>query len=69
MRVLTVIATVLLLAACGSSQYLMSTNEGKIITSYGKPDLNEETGMYEYEDMDGKEMSISKEQIVRIVER
>ncbi|NMU06986.1 YgdI/YgdR family lipoprotein, partial [Vibrio parahaemolyticus] len=30
MRVLTVIATVLLLAACGSSQYLMSTNEGKI---------------------------------------
>lgn len=47
MRVLTVIATVLLLAACGSSQYLMSTNEGKIITSYGKPDLNEETGMYE----------------------
>ena len=39
MRVLTVIATALLLAACGSSQYLMSTNEGKIITSYGKPDL------------------------------
>ncbi|HHX8673644.1 TPA: YgdI/YgdR family lipoprotein [Vibrio alginolyticus] len=69
MRVLTVIATVLLLAACGSSQYLMSTNEGKIITSYGKPDLNEETGMYEYEDMDGKEMNISKEQIVQIVER
>ncbi|ELH9637387.1 YgdI/YgdR family lipoprotein [Vibrio alginolyticus] len=69
MRVLTVITTVLLLAACGSSQYLMSTNEGKIITSYGKPDLNEETGMYEYEDMDGKEMSISKEQIVQIVER
>ncbi|HHX8326455.1 YgdI/YgdR family lipoprotein [Vibrio alginolyticus] len=69
MRVLTVIATVLLLAACGSSQYLMSTNEGKIITSYGKPDLNEETGMYEYEDMNGKEMSISKEQIVQIVER
>ncbi|HHF3291240.1 TPA: YgdI/YgdR family lipoprotein [Vibrio alginolyticus] len=69
MRVLTVIATVLLLAACGSSQYLMSTNEGKIITSYGKPDLNEETGMYEYEDMDGKEMTISKEQIVQIVER
>ncbi|EGR0709920.1 YgdI/YgdR family lipoprotein [Vibrio alginolyticus] len=69
MRVLTVIATVLLLSACGSSQYLMSTNEGEIITSYGKPDLNEETGMYEYEDMDGKEMSISKEQIVQIVER
>ncbi|EPO0010490.1 YgdI/YgdR family lipoprotein [Vibrio alginolyticus] len=69
MRVLTVIATVLLLSACGSSQYLMSTNEGKIITSYGKPDLNEETGMYEYEDIDGKEMSISKEQIVQIVER
>lgn len=69
MRVLTVIATALLLAACGSSQYLMSTNEGKIITSYGKPDLNEDTDMYEYEDVDGKEMSISKDQVVQIIER
>lgn len=69
MRVLTVIATALLLAACGSSQYLMSTNEGKIITSYSKPDLNEDTGMYEYEDVDGKEMSISKDQVVQIIER
>ncbi|EOD9419328.1 YgdI/YgdR family lipoprotein [Vibrio campbellii] len=69
MRVLTIIATALLLAACGSSQYLMSTNEGKIITSYGKPDLNEDTGMYEYEDVDGKEMSISKDQVVQIIER
>ncbi|MFM2625680.1 YgdI/YgdR family lipoprotein [Vibrio owensii] len=69
MRVLTVIATALLLAACGSSQYLMSTNEGKIITSYGKPDLYEDTGMYEYEDVDGKEMSISKDQVVQIIER
>ncbi|MCG9610548.1 YgdI/YgdR family lipoprotein [Vibrio harveyi] len=69
MRVLTVIATALLLAACGSSQYLMSTNEGKIITSYGKPDLNKDTGMYEYEDVDGKEMSISQDQIVQIIER
>ncbi|HHX8508856.1 TPA: YgdI/YgdR family lipoprotein [Vibrio diabolicus] len=69
MRIFTIVATALLLAACGSSQYLMSTNEGKIITSYGQPDLNEETGMYEYEDMDGKEMSISKDQIVQIIER
>ncbi|MGR5068976.1 MULTISPECIES: YgdI/YgdR family lipoprotein [Vibrio] len=69
MRILTVIVTALLLAACGSSQYLMSTNEGKVITSYGKPDLNEETGMYEYEDVDGKEMSIAKDEIVQIIER
>ncbi|BBM66683.1 hypothetical protein VA249_33290 [Vibrio alfacsensis] len=69
MRLLIVLGTVLLLTACGSSQYLMSTNEGKIITSYGKPDLNEDTGMYEYEDVDGKEMSISKDEIVQIIER
>lgn len=47
----------------------MSTDEGKIITSYGKPDLNEDTGMYEYEDVDGKEMSISKDKVVQIFER
>ncbi|ASI95046.1 MULTISPECIES: YgdI/YgdR family lipoprotein [Vibrio] len=69
MRALAVIVTAVLLVACGSSQYLMSTNEGKMITSYGKPDLNEETGMYEYEDVDGKEMSISKDEIVQIIER
>ncbi|EDP60876.1 YgdI/YgdR family lipoprotein [Vibrio sp. AND4] len=69
MRVLTVILTALFLVACGSSQYLMSTNEGKVITSHGKPDLNEDTGMYEYKDADGKEMSISKDQIVQIIER
>ncbi|AXY02983.1 YgdI/YgdR family lipoprotein [Vibrio alfacsensis] len=69
MRLLIVLGTVLLLTACGSSQYLMSTNEGKIITSYGKPDLNEDTSMYEYEDVDGKEMSISKDEIVQIIER
>ncbi|USD52421.1 YgdI/YgdR family lipoprotein [Vibrio sp. SCSIO 43153] len=69
MRALAVIVTAVLLVACGSSQYLMSTGEGKMITSYGKPDLNEETGMYEYEDVDGKEMSISKDEIVQIIER
>lgn len=69
MKLLIVLGTALLLTACGSSQYLMSTNEGKIITSYGKPDLNEDTGMYEYEDVDGKDMSISKDEIVQIIER
>ncbi|WP_282065708.1 YgdI/YgdR family lipoprotein [Vibrio rotiferianus] len=69
MRALAVIVTAVLLVACSSSQYLMSTSEGKMITSYGKPDLNEETGMYEYEDVDGKEMSISKDEIVQIIER
>ncbi|WP_045385217.1 YgdI/YgdR family lipoprotein [Vibrio rotiferianus] len=69
MRALAVIVAAVLLVACGSSQYLMSTNEGKMITSYGKPDLNEETGMYEYQDVDGKEMSISKDEIVQIIER
>ncbi|MGR4989324.1 YgdI/YgdR family lipoprotein [Vibrio sp. WZ-1] len=69
MRALAVVVTAVLLVACSSSQYLMSTNEGKIITSYGKPDLNEETGMYEYEDVDGKEMSISQDEIVQIIER
>ncbi|GAL09583.1 hypothetical protein JCM19233_560 [Vibrio astriarenae] len=47
----------------------MSTNDGQIITSYGEPELNEETGMYEYEDVDGKEMSIAQEEVVQIIER
>ncbi|WP_394244881.1 YgdI/YgdR family lipoprotein [Vibrio astriarenae] len=69
MRILTLLFISLFITACGTTQYLMSTNDGQIITSYGEPELNEETGMYEYEDVDGKEMSIAQEEVVQIIER
>ncbi|RKF20271.1 YgdI/YgdR family lipoprotein [Alginatibacterium sediminis] len=69
MRLLAVLALSMVLAACSASQYIMSTNEGQMITSYGKPKLDDDTGMYQYKDEKGKKMSIAKDQVVQIIER
>jgi hypothetical protein len=58
-----------LLAACGSTQYIMSTKEGRLIVSDGKPDLDEKTGVYTYKDAEGRKTTIQKADVVQIMER
>jgi hypothetical protein len=58
-----------LLAACGSTQYVMSTKEGRMITIDGKPKLDEKTGLYIYTDSEGKKGSIRKDDVVQVLER
>jgi hypothetical protein len=60
---------VLLLAGCASSEYIISKSDGTMITTYGKPKLDEQTGMYTYKGTDGKEMTIKKEDVKQIMER
>ena len=57
------------LAACSSTEYIISTTDGTMITTSGKPKLNEDTGMYTYEDAEGRSGSIKKEQVKQIMER
>jgi hypothetical protein len=64
-----VAASLTLLAACGSTQYIMSTTEGRMIVTDGKPRLDERTGLYTYTDKDGKEGQIRKDDITQIIER
>ncbi|SHH78977.1 YgdI/YgdR family lipoprotein [Ferrimonas marina] len=59
----------LLLLGCGSTDYIMSTSDGRMIPTTGKPTLDEETGMYRYEDADGREQMIKKDEIQEIIER
>jgi hypothetical protein len=40
-----------------------------MIASHGKPRLDRTTGMYRYEDENGREMQIRAEDVVQIVER
>lgn len=58
-----------MLAACGSTQYIMSTREGQMIVSSGKPTLDERTGMYTYYDVEGKKGMIARDAVVQILER
>ena len=66
------LATVLLaslLSACSTTEYIMSTTEGRLIVSAGRPDLDEKSGTYTYQDANGKEATIPKTAIVQIMER
>ncbi|MGL4204840.1 MAG: YgdI/YgdR family lipoprotein [Aeromonadaceae bacterium] len=71
-RVVTMLAVSLLcligLAAC-SSQYIISTKDGRMLSTEGKPRLDETTGMYYYDDQEGRETMIKKDDVVQIMER
>lgn len=56
------------LVAC-SSQYIISTKDGRMLATEGKPKLDEGTGMYIYDDEEGRETMIKQEDVVQIMER
>lgn len=63
------ICALTLLAACSSTQYVMSTKQGTMITVSGKPQLDEKTGTYTYTDTEGKKGTIRKDEVVQVIER
>lgn len=67
-KLMMILVCALGLVAC-SSQYIMSTRDGKMITTDSKPRLDESTGMYRYYDEEGREMLIKKDDITQIMER
>ena len=62
-------AIALACAACSSTQYIIGTRTGQLLVSYGKPSLDEKTGMYTYKDAEGKKASIAKDEVGQIMER
>ncbi|MCH7373377.1 MULTISPECIES: YgdI/YgdR family lipoprotein [Aeromonas] len=67
-RLMMILACVLALAGC-SSQYIMSTKDGRMIATDSKPKLDEDTDMYRYYDAEGREMLIKKDDVTQIMER
>lgn len=58
-----------LLAACGSTEYLITKNDGTIIQAYGKPKVDEKSGMVSYRDEEGRSMQMQREDVSQILER
>lgn len=56
------------LAGC-SSEYLIATTDGQIITTDEKPRLDKNTGMLEFEDSEGRSQQIPQNQVKQIIER
>jgi hypothetical protein len=67
-RLMMILVCVLGLVAC-SSQYIMSTKDGRMIATDSKPKLDEDTNMYRYYDAEGREMLIKKDDVTQIMER
>ena len=62
------LAVALSLSGC-ATQYVMSTSAGAMITTKDKPSFDAKTGMYSYEDTNGKKGSIAKSEVVQMIER
>jgi len=67
--VLAAIALGVACTACSSTQYIIGTKTGQLLVSYGKPSLDDKTGMYTYKDSEGKKATISKDEVGQILER
>lgn len=52
-----------------SSEYIINTTDGLMITSQGKPELDDETGMLEFVDADGNQQQIPQSQVKQLIER
>lgn len=64
---LTVLAATTM-TAC-SSEYIISTNSGEMITTASKPRLDNNTGMVEYEDVNGRKTQIRQSDVKSVIER
>ncbi|WP_321349252.1 YgdI/YgdR family lipoprotein [Halopseudomonas oceani] len=65
--ILALLCTVAL-AGC-SSEYIISTTSGELIATDNKPKLDEDTGMYLFEDDEGREQAIPASSVKQIMER
>lgn len=64
------LATFALLALAGcSTEYIITTTDGQMLTTDDKPELDEDTGMIEFEDSEGRKQQIPQAQVKQMLER
>ena len=69
MKKLMLVAFCLLSLTGCASEYIIATNDGKMITSSEKPVLDEETDMLHYQDEEGRDQQIQKSEVKQMIER
>lgn len=67
-KLLLTACCLLSLTGC-SSEYIIATTDGQLITTDGKPRLDEDTEMYRFEDSEGRDQQIQKATVKQILER
>lgn len=56
------------LSGC-ASEYIITTTDGQMLTSDGKPELDRDTGMLEFEDSEGRKQQIPQANVKQMMER
>jgi uncharacterized protein YcfL len=69
MKKLLITACCLLSLVGCASEYIIATNDGKMITTNEKPELDEETDMLHYQDEEGRDQQIQKSEVKQMIER
>ena len=64
---LTLLFGLLLLAGC-SNPSVITLNDGREIQTLDRPDFDDESGFYEYEELDGKPGKVNKDQVRTVKE-
>ncbi|MGJ0482632.1 YgdI/YgdR family lipoprotein [Pantoea agglomerans] len=65
---IAMMASVMSITACASN-YVISTNDGHMITTHGKPARDKETGMISYKDSDGNMHQLQQHDVKEIVQK
>ncbi|MET3816619.1 YgdI/YgdR family lipoprotein [Pantoea sp. UYEF8] len=65
---LGLLTAVILVAGC-SSNYVISTRDGHMISTHGKPAKDKETGLISYQDTDGNTHQLEQQDVKEIVEK
>ena len=58
----------LTLAGC-ANEYIIGTHDGRLIEANNKPEIDEDTGLIEYQDKDGRYNQIPQSEVSEIKER
>jgi uncharacterized protein YcfL len=65
-----ILTTCCLLSLTGcSSEYIIATTDGQLISTDGKPKLDKDSDMYRFEDSEGRDQQIQKSKVNQILER
>ncbi|MBB2496569.1 YgdI/YgdR family lipoprotein [Aquipseudomonas ullengensis] len=56
------------LSGC-ATDYLIATTDGQMLSAEDKPELDEETGLIQYEDAEGNDQQIPQNMVKQIIER
>ncbi|EPM5457613.1 YgdI/YgdR family lipoprotein [Salmonella enterica] len=52
-----------------ASDYIMTTKTGQIIEAHGKPEIDKDTGMTQYTDMNGEDHQINTNEVAQMIKR